>query len=154
MQFGRVLTGGREQWVVVRDGEVIPLDGPPWASLEPRPTAKPIDPAWATWLPPTQPSKIVCVGRNYAAHAKERRAEVPSKPMLFLEPPSSLLASGGDVVIPPETTRAEFEGELAFIVGRRVRRFRTDEDLGSAIAGWLCADDVSARDLQKSDGQW
>jgi 2-keto-4-pentenoate hydratase/2-oxohepta-3-ene-1,7-dioic acid hydratase in catechol pathway len=150
--FGRARVGGRETWVVERDGEILALPGPPWEGLEP--STGPLDVAALDWLPPVMPGKILCVGRNYALHAKERGAEVPAEPLLFLKAPSALVVSGGDVVLPKETSHVELEGEMAFVIGRRVRRLPPDVDPASVIVGWLCADDVTARDLQRRDGQW
>jgi 2-keto-4-pentenoate hydratase/2-oxohepta-3-ene-1,7-dioic acid hydratase in catechol pathway len=100
-----------------------------------------------------QPTKILCVGRNYAAHAKELGNEVPKEPLLFLKPPSSILRSGGSLLLPPESARVEHEVELALIVGKTCRRV-SEADAMSYIFGYTCAGDISARDLQRSDGQW
>jgi 2-keto-4-pentenoate hydratase/2-oxohepta-3-ene-1,7-dioic acid hydratase in catechol pathway len=104
-------------------------------------------------LAPVAPSKILCVGRNYAAHAKELGNEVPKEPLLFLKPPSSILAPGGVVVLPPESERVEHEAELAVVIGQRVRRVSRERAM-DAVFGYTCACDVTARDLQKKDGQW
>jgi 2-keto-4-pentenoate hydratase/2-oxohepta-3-ene-1,7-dioic acid hydratase in catechol pathway len=102
---------------------------------------------------PVAPSKIVCVGRNYAAHAKELGHDIPSEPLLFLKPPSSLLAPMGTVVLPPESARVEHEAELAVVIGRRAKNLSKDEAL-SFVFGFTCACDVTARDLQKKDVQF
>lgn len=102
---------------------------------------------------PVTPSKILCVGRNYAAHAAELGNEVPKSPLWFSKPPSALLPSGGTVLLPPESARVEHEGELAIVIGRRVRRISAEAAL-DAVFGYTIACDVTARDLQKSDGQW
>lgn len=99
------------------------------------------------------PSKILCVGRNYAAHAKEMGAAVPKEPLLFLKPPSSLLAHEGTLVLPRQSRRVEYEAELAVIVGERAKDVRPEDAL-SHVFGYTCACDVTARDLQRSDGQW
>lgn len=153
-EFGRVLHEGRETWVVAGGGELVPCSGPPWDGGAPRAGGLALDPSRVTWLPPVAPSKIVGIGRNYAMHAEEHGAEVPKEPLLFLKAPTSLLAAGEDVPLPPESARVEFEGELAVLIGARVRRFREDGDLGAVIAGWAAANDVTARDLQRADGQW
>lgn len=111
-----------------------------------------------SWSPadlraPVRPSKIVCVGRNYAAHAKELGHEVPKEPLLFLKAPSSVIGPGGAVVLPRESERVEHEAELGVVIGRRVKRVARDEAL-AAVFGYTCACDVTARDLQKKDGQW
>ena len=105
-------------------------------------------------LPPVSPSKIICVGRNYRDHAKELGNEVPAEPLLFFKPPSSLLAPGGVIRMPKASQRVDFEGELAVIIGKRARKLRRDEDLRPYIHGYTLANDVTARDLQKKDGQW
>jgi 2-keto-4-pentenoate hydratase/2-oxohepta-3-ene-1,7-dioic acid hydratase in catechol pathway len=105
-------------------------------------------------LPPVTPSKIICVGRNYRDHARELGNEVPAEPLLFFKPPSSLLASGGVIRMPKVSARVDFEGELAVVIGKRARKLRRDEDLRPYIYGYTLANDVTARDLQKKDGQW
>jgi 2-keto-4-pentenoate hydratase/2-oxohepta-3-ene-1,7-dioic acid hydratase in catechol pathway len=105
-------------------------------------------------LPPVAPSKIICVGRNYRDHAKELGNEVPAEPLLFFKPPSSLLAPGGMILMPGVSERVDFEGELAVVIGRRARRVKASEDISAYIHGFTVANDVTARDLQKKDGQW
>lgn len=100
-----------------------------------------------------RPGKIVCVGRNYAAHARELGNAVPERPLLFLKPPSAVIGDGATIELPPESTRVEHEAEIALVVGRRLRR-AGDAEAHAAIEGVACANDVTARDLQKSDGQW
>ncbi len=104
-------------------------------------------------LPPCAPSKIVCVGRNYAEHAKELGNEVPAEPLIFLKPPSSLIASGDSIVYPSLSQRVDYEGELGVVIGRRARHVRADEAM-DYVLGYTCVNDVTARDLQKKDGQW
>lgn len=99
------------------------------------------------------PSKIVCVGRNYADHAREMGNEVPKAPLLFLKPPSAIIAHGDPIVLPEASSRVEFEAEIGVVVGHRLHRVNAD-DAESGIGGFVCLNDVTARDLQKSDGQW
>ena len=108
----------------------------------------------ATLLPPVAPSKIVCVGRNYREHAAELGNEVPTEPLLFFKPPSSLLATGQTIRRPRLSQRVDFEGELAVIIARPCYQPAPDEDLRPYILGYTCLNDVTARDLQKKDGQW
>jgi 2-keto-4-pentenoate hydratase/2-oxohepta-3-ene-1,7-dioic acid hydratase in catechol pathway len=108
----------------------------------------------ADLLPPVTPSKIVCVGRNYRDHAKELGNDVPSEPLLFFKPPSSLLKPGGIIQMPPAATRVDFEGELALVIGKRASKLQADADWRSFVRGFTLANDVTARDLQKKDGQW
>ncbi len=103
--------------------------------------------------PPVQPSKIVCVGRNYAAHAAEHNASVPQEPMLFLKPPSALTGHNSPIVIPHGIGRVDHEAELAVIIGKQARRVSSDTAL-DYVLGYTCANDVSARDFQKKDDQW
>jgi 2-keto-4-pentenoate hydratase/2-oxohepta-3-ene-1,7-dioic acid hydratase in catechol pathway len=110
-------------------------------------------PPEARLLPPCSPSKIVCVGRNYAEHAKELGNEVPQEPLIFLKPPSSLIASGDEIVYPKLSQRVDFEGELGVVIGKRARNVVRAEASGY-ILGYTCVNDVTARDLQKKDGQW
>ena len=105
-------------------------------------------------LPPVFPSKIICVGRNYRDHAQELGNEVPAEPLLFFKPPSSLLSPGGVIRLPRQSERVDFEGELAVIIGKRARNLTRDQDLRPYIHGFTLANDITARDLQKKDGQW
>jgi len=99
------------------------------------------------------PSKIVCVGRNYAEHAKELGNPMPEEPLIFLKPPSAVIGDGEPIVLPPQSQRVEHEGEIAVVVGARLKRVGEQQAL-NGIAGITCANDVTARDLQKTDGQW
>jgi len=108
----------------------------------------------AQLLAPVTPSKILCVGRNYGEHAKELGNEVPTEPLIFSKPPSSLLAPGGVVRMPLSSQRVDFEGELALVIGKRISRFNAGGDWRSAIRGYTLANDVTARDLQKKEAQW
>lgn len=100
-----------------------------------------------------RPGKIVCVGRNYRAHAAELGNEVPSEPLLFLKPPSSIIATGDSIVLPAASTRVEFEGEIGIIVGARLKD-ASEAASRAAVAAVVALNDVTARDLQRSDGQW
>ncbi|MGB7546922.1 MAG: fumarylacetoacetate hydrolase family protein, partial [Terracidiphilus sp.] len=108
----------------------------------------------AALLAPVTPQKIVCVGRNYRDHAKELGNEVPAEPLLFFKPVSSLLAPGGVVRMPKASARVDFEGELALVIGKRATKLKADADWRSYVRGYTVANDVTARDLQKRDGQW
>src|SRR3954466_4271064 len=100
-----------------------------------------------------RPSKIVCVGRNYVDHAKELGNEVPKEPLIFLKPTSSIIGSGDEIRLPPQSKQVEFEGEIGVIGGRRLSRAKDIEAAG-AVGMIVAANDVTARDLQKSDSQW
>ena len=110
--------------------------------------------AEAKLLLPVQPSKIVCVGRNYRAHAAELGNEVPTEPLLFFKPPSSLLATGEDIRRPRISQRTDFEGELAVVMGRRCYKLSADQDVRPLILGYTVLNDFTARDIQKKDSQW
>jgi len=110
-------------------------------------------PQGARLLPPCAPSKIVCVGRNYAEHAKELGNEVPQEPLLFLKPPSSLIASGDAIVYPKLSQRVDFEGELGVVIGKRARKVQAAH-ADEYILGYTIVNDITARDLQRKDGQF
>jgi 2-keto-4-pentenoate hydratase/2-oxohepta-3-ene-1,7-dioic acid hydratase in catechol pathway len=100
-----------------------------------------------------KPSKIVCVGRNYRDHARELGNDVPKEPLIFLKPPSSLVSAGEAVILPPQSSRVEFEGEIGVVIGNRLRHASAQAAAG-AVGGLVAVNDVTARDLQKSDSQW
>ncbi|MDF1502783.1 fumarylacetoacetate hydrolase family protein [Roseisolibacter sp. H3M3-2] len=100
-----------------------------------------------------RPGKIVCVGRNYLEHARELGNDVPERPLIFLKPPSALLAPGAAIELPPDSSRVEYEGEIGIVVGARLRH-ADETEARAAIRGVVALNDVTARDLQKSDGQW
>jgi 2,4-didehydro-3-deoxy-L-rhamnonate hydrolase len=104
-------------------------------------------------LPIELPSKIVCVGLNYRDHAEEQGVELPSAPLLFAKWPNTLIGPGEPIVIPPVVTKCDYEAELGVVIGSRVSRV-SKENAFEAVRGYICANDVSARDLQFGDGQW
>lgn len=108
----------------------------------------------ADLLAPVEPSKIVCVGRNYREHAKELGHEIPVEPLIFLKPNSSLLGPGKVIRRPILSQRVHHEGELGVVIGRRCRKISDQEDVRPYILGYTCVNDVTARDLQEKDGQW
>lgn len=110
--------------------------------------------AEASLLVPVRPSKIVCVGRNYREHAAELQHEVPTEPLLFFKPPSSLLAPRGAVRRPKLSQRVDYEGELGVVIGKKCFKLGADEDVRPYILGYTCVNDVTARDLQNKDDQW
>ncbi len=99
------------------------------------------------------PGKIVCVGRNYADHAAELGNEVPVEPLIFLKPPSAVIAAGEPIRIPPDAGRVDYEGEIGLIMGRRCRRV-SEAEAWSHVGGVVAVNDVTARDLQEKDDQW
>lgn len=104
-------------------------------------------------LAPVTPSKVVAIGRNYAAHAAELGNDVPVRPLLFLKAPSGIVGPGDPIFLPPDSVRVEHEAELAVVIGRRCRHARPDQAL-SFVAGYTVLNDVTARDLQRADGQF
>lgn len=107
----------------------------------------------ARLVEPVKPSKIICVGRNYAEHAAELGNEVPAEPLIFLKPPTVLVGPDEPVVYPSISERVDHEGELSLVIGRRCRNL-TEDEAYSVIFGYTISNDVTARDLQKKDGQW
>ena len=101
-----------------------------------------------------RPTKIVCVGRNYAEHAKELGNEIPKDPLLFLKAPSALVRHSDAILIPPQSSQVEHEGELAVIIGRTCKNLRDDDDPFEYILGYTCLNDVTARDIQRKDVQF
>jgi 2-keto-4-pentenoate hydratase/2-oxohepta-3-ene-1,7-dioic acid hydratase in catechol pathway len=159
MKFCRFLTPGSSAsqppaplYGLIEGEQIREISGPPWS-------------VWShgsrTWpapdvrlLAPVDPGKIVCVGRNYAAHAAELGNEVPKEPLIFLKPPSAIIGPGEPIVLTPQSRRVEHEGELALIVGRRCSQLKDSDDALSYLLGYSCLNDVTARDLQKSDVQF
>ncbi|HKO13216.1 MAG TPA: fumarylacetoacetate hydrolase family protein [Acidobacteriaceae bacterium] len=149
-QYGEVIDRAGALWI---ERLLPPFPEDPWTKLnedgfERIPLAK------ANLLAPVVPSKIVCVGRNYREHAAELGNEVPKEPLLFLKAPSAVIAPGESIHIPSISKRVDFEGELAVVIGKRASRIGPDEDVKPYIRGYTIVNDVTARDLQKSDGQW
>ena len=104
-------------------------------------------------MPRLQPSKIVCIGRNYAKHAAELGNDVPAEPLIFLKPPSSIIYDGDPIVMPPGAGRVDFEAEIGVVIGKRARHV-TAKDAWEYVSGLVPVNDVTARDLQAADGQW
>jgi len=104
-------------------------------------------------LPPSQPTKILCVGRNYVDHAKELGNPVPQMPLIFMKPPSSVIGTGDTILLPPQSSQVEHEGELVAVIGRRARNILA-ENAAEFIFGYTVGNDITARDLQRTDGQW
>ncbi len=105
-------------------------------------------------LAPVTPSKVVCVGRNYREHAAELGNKMPDEPLLFLKPPSAIIASGDRVELPSQSQQVEHEGELGVVIGRTARKLSEDGDPLSYVFGYTCVNDVTARDLQRKDVQF
>ncbi len=104
-------------------------------------------------LAPAEPSKIICIGRNFAEHAREHDAEVPKVPLIFMKPPSSIIGPGDAILLPPQSQQVEHEAELVVVMGKRGKNILSEE-AQNYIYGYTVGNDVTARDLQRSDGQW
>jgi len=146
-------TPGGPQYGLLIDGVIHEWQENPLTAQEYKPLRPLTSPDAIQLNPPVYPSKIVCVGRNYAAHAAEHQAEVPEEPMLFLKPPSALIGHQMPISFPDGIGRVDHEAELAVIMKRQARRVSRDEAL-AYVLGYTCANDVSARAYQKKDGQW
>ena len=158
MRYAKIQTPAGPTYVQVdeRDGELFASEHYSSPPEDPVPS-QPFTPGLLsgfTLLPPVKPSKIVCVGRNYRDHAAEMGSDVPKEPLLFLKAPSSLLAPGGVIRMPALSTRVDYEGEIAIVIGERLSKLGLHEDPRPYIRGYVLVNDVTARDLQKSDGQW
>lgn len=143
-RLGWVLSQGNELWVG-------PVEGSLFGEFRRLDVNQPLS---AVRLhAPVTPSKIICVGRNYVAHAKEHQAEVPEIPLLFLKPPTSIIGPEEAIVLPPQSQQVEHEAELVVIIGKR-GRWISPEDAMKHVLGYTIGNDVTARDLQRRDGQW
>jgi 2-keto-4-pentenoate hydratase/2-oxohepta-3-ene-1,7-dioic acid hydratase in catechol pathway len=140
---------GGVAWGLKEGSAVRVLAGAPWK--DPQMTGESLEHGSLELLAPAEPSKIVCVGLNYRDHAKEMGHELPEEPLIFLKAPSSLLDPGKSIRLPRASSKVDYEAELAFVIGKEVGPGHDDED---ALFGYTCANDVTARDLQKKDGQW
>lgn len=152
MRFLRLSHGGIHYWAREVDAHTARLwDGAPYAGGKETDRLVPL--RAEALLCPVTPSKVVCVGRNYRDHAKELGNDVPKEPLLFLKPPSALLAPGASIELPPESERVEHEGELCVVVGKTLKRASRAEAMASIFA-ITAANDVTARDLQRKDVQF
>ena len=106
-----------------------------------------------TVLPPTKPSKIVCLGLNYQDHAEEVNMETPEKPLIFLKPPSAMIAHNDKIIYPGTVKQLDYEAELAVIIGKRCKNIKVKK-ADDVIFGYTCFNDITARDFQRVDGQW
>jgi 2-keto-4-pentenoate hydratase/2-oxohepta-3-ene-1,7-dioic acid hydratase in catechol pathway len=151
LPFGRVLVGAAARDCLFEGDRVRLLDGPAYAES----TEETGEVGLGTFelLAPVLPTKIVCVGLNYRAHAAEFDEAIPEEPLLFIKPPSALIGPGEPILLPAQSDHVDYEAELALVVGRLCRAVRAKE-AASCVAGYTCGNDVTARDLQARDGQW
>jgi 2-keto-4-pentenoate hydratase/2-oxohepta-3-ene-1,7-dioic acid hydratase in catechol pathway len=152
-------SGGMSFGVVEGERDAGP-EGLTVAAIEGHPFG-PVAPTGQRWalpdvrlLSPILPSKVVCVGRNYAEHAAEHGSQVPAEPLLFLKPSTSVIGPGDVIKLPPQSQQVEHEAELAVVIGAPGARYADRATAAKAVFGYTCANDVTARDLQRSDGQW
>src|SRR5260370_28471083 len=130
------------------EGEnVVEISGPPWGAWSRGSCSLRL--TEVRLLAPVEPSKIVCIGRNYAAHAAELGNDVPKEPLMFLKPPSSIIGPREAIVLTKYSQHVEHEGELAMVIGRRCAHLSDADDALSFVMGYTCLNDVTARDLQK-----
>ncbi len=151
MRLVRFRQGDRIAAGLVQDDFVRRIQGTFFEN--PVPTGEDVPVDSVRLLAPVIPSKLVCIGRNYMEHAQEMGGDVPEEPVIFLKPSTAVVGPGDPIPYPPQTTRVDHEGELGVVIGRIARRVRTEE-AGNYILGYLCGNDVTARDLQRKDGQW
>ena len=150
--FSRVSFGDEVGHWVCLDGDGMHVfDGAPFEKGRVVRVARPEEAR--EHLAPVVPKKIVCVGRNFGAHAKELGHEAPKEPLIFLKPPSSIIAAGTSIELPRQAQRVDHEAELGVVIGKRARDV-SEVDALSHVFGYTVVNDVTARDLQKSDGQW
>lgn len=145
------------RWGAIKDDLILPLENFEKSTINSIDGTKfdlSINVRDVKFLLPVSPSKIVCVGRNYSEHAKELGNEVPEEPLLFLKAPSSLIVSGDDIILPPQSNQVEHEGELAVVIGKPCKNLSESDDPFEHVFGYLCLNDVTARDLQRKDVQF
>ena len=153
MRIVRCQSAAGRTYGIVVDGEVYAVKGGDPFAQTPARGARLGALDQVELLAPCEPTKIVAIGRNYVAHAQEHGADVPTKPLIFLKPPSAIVGPGQPVVLTPQSKQVEHESELAVVIGAPARQVSRDHAMG-CIFGYTCGNDVTARDLQNSDGQW
>ncbi len=151
MKIVRFKANGKIRYGVLEGNHVAEFSGTPFGRF--KRGRKKFPAKQVVLLVPTVPSKVVAVGRNYRDHAEEMGAPVPKEPILFIKPSTSIVGPGDPVVYPPLSNRVDFEAELAVVIGKRCRSVPA-ERAREYILGYSCLNDVTARDLQRSDGQW
>jgi len=152
MEFMRALCAGEVRWILLEEGGLSWVDGDPFGEWVRGPEVSSL--AGIRFLCPCKPTKIVAVGLNYLSHAEEMGKVLPAEPVLFFKPPSSVVGHGENVIYPRHLSlRVEYEGELALVIGKRGRNIHREE-VSEYVLGYTCANDVTARDLQRRDDQW
>ena len=151
MKYVRIEAGGKPRWGVVKGEDILTLNEAPFSNLDYDGGSIPL--SECRLLAPCEPTKIVCVGKNYAEHAREMGAEAPGFPVLFIKACNTLNRHDGAVHAPGFVTRLDYEGELAVVIRRRAKDVKA-ADYADYVLGYTCLNDVTARDVQQHDGQW
>lgn len=148
MKVCRYARGGQERWGLVEGGGIRPLSDAPWAGGLPDGPAEPI--SGVTLLAPAHPSKVVCVGRNYGAHAREMGHEIPPEPLLFIKPSTAVIGPMQEIRLPVRSREVHHEAELACVIGRALTG-ASPAEARAGVFGFTCLNDVTARDIQRDE---
>lgn len=144
----------QDRYAIVEDGALLPFDSGLFPETKATRDVLGLSVNEVELLSPVQPSKIVCVGRNYREHAAELGNKMPDEPLLFLKAPSAIIATDERIELPPQSQQVEHEGELGVVIGRKAKSLSEDEDPLAYVFGYTCVNDVTARDLQRKDVQF
>jgi len=151
MKIGRFKVGDKIIWGTIKDNKILEIESP----FENQEIIGEIGFLEETKiLSPVLPSKIVAVGLNYRDHAEELGMKIPEEPLLFLKPPSAVIGHNEFIILPKESKEIHYEGEMAVVIRKKIYRPKSFKEIKEAILGYTCFNDVTARDLQKKDGQW
>lgn len=151
MKIGRFFCKGEIFFGVINENIILKIKDP-FSQIEPSDVEYQLKDVKI--LSPVLPSKIIAVGLNYRDHARELGMKIPDEPIIFLKPPTAVIGHGQDIILPPESKEVHYEGELAVVIGKELYRPVNFKEIESAILGYTCFNDVTARDLQRKDGQW
>lgn len=151
MKIARINYKNEPNWARLDEGKAVILSQPPYNGI--RPSSEEVSLEGLKLLAPAEPSKIILVGLNYRDHARELDMSMPDEPVIFMKPPTALIGPGDDIVYPDMAGQVDYEAELALVIGRQARNIR-EKEAPDYILGYTCLNDVTARDLQKKDGQW
>jgi len=151
-KFVRYLYEGTPRWGMVnKDGKFLEIEGDRFTQYTV--TDKVIEPESVKILPPSEPTKIVAIGLNYRDHAKELNMELPKEPLMFIKTPNAVTSHNSDIIYPAQSERVDYEAELAIIIKNDIKDIN-EKEAEKNILGYTCLNDITARDLQKKDGQW
>ena len=151
MKYAKVLYNGENSWGIIEGDKIKFMNGTPYSGVEL--TGESADLSDVKLLAPCDPTKIVCIGKNYFDHAVEFGEPIPDTPTIFIKPTTSLNDPDGLIEYPSASKRVDFEGEFAFVIKKTARKVKA-ADAAEYILGYTCVNDVTARDIQKSDAQW